>query len=354
MNGNGLSTDPMAARFSDSLRRATSAETVPVEFDLIRVPKGDVPALRRIVERTLSPPWPVHERRTVNALAASDRSAETVEVLHKLATSGHEAEELRALAARGLGLMNPGDAEPALLSTLDSESALIRSEVFRALGSVGTSRALRLLERIGPERNSFAQAQLALATQLIRIRVGNDHEREPVDYLSPEWKPAVVAPLEGRELVRITKLLGKPYSVTLSQSVGLSVQCGRRSNLVLFDELMESADRVDDLLAQPTVVGVVVHQEIAGVAYSVSHLLLAQPSGKSVSLAVVAADGDPAYLAQGSRSSGTIHFEGREVSSQIKPTRLECTISEHGIVLGIQTLVKPATRRPARPIRMAG
>lgn len=304
----------------DELRAAIASDTLAVGADIAKLREGDVVRLRRILAGEEVVGYPVSLKRAWGALARSDPSPATGQVLGQALSAHTLPHRDRMVAAMYLGLLPPVAAEAPLLAALPGSSGNLRAEIVRSLGQVGTARALADLKRIKYDGDESTRRQLALAQLAIRLRERKASRTglRMAAELGIGWREVEARAVSaGRLRQTLAAFRGPSYGVLINPDIGLQFQCGGKRHFVLFNQALSCGSLVGDLAARGLIAGIVVAEGDKGMKHFVLRwLLFTSPAGEGVDVALVRPSGEPVL-------SGRAVPDGRHLAFALRDTGLE-------------------------------
>ena len=310
--------------FSLELLHAISANEIRCPVDVQVLSQSDIAVLKQILRGEKLPPIPVSKKRAVNALVRSERSAETSEILARIVSDPKEIMGLRATAASGLSMMPQDAAERALIENLTVDHEIVLTEVVKALGRVGTPKALVCLNELPNPKTDYARKQLSLAKLAISFRSGEGEQIVP-DRISPLSNRGTTQEVKvvDRKRIResIDAILGSTYGISLNSELGFEVDCGGVKFTVLLNSLIKQGAIVASLVSRNMIAGLVFAELPDRRHLATSHLIMTSPSEKSVGVIVARTNGDMAYV-------GDIRPDGHEFQLTMRDLGLERIATE--------------------------
>jgi hypothetical protein len=312
-------------KLSPALRRAIAADTIGCFVDNAVLAKRDVAALQKILAGQETPGLDINRKRALGALARSDRSAETGELLAQVLADRKLPHRDRAAAAAYLGLLSPPAAEKPLLAALRKTSGLLRVEVIKALGQVGTAKALTQLRKIeldddDPARRQLGLAELAIAFREKRKGTGPDDLSDALDI---RWTTTEATRLDARAVRETLAALGGPtYGVTINPRIGFRFDCGSLQHVVLLNEALKRGSFVKGVRERNMIAGLLVSQAEKLRYFSVRWLLLTSPAKDGVRMVLARPNGDPAFEGQAVAEDGALRFTLRDTGLERTPAEI--------------------------------
>jgi hypothetical protein len=330
---------PKDQEFSPELLHAISADETGCYIDLPLLSKDDVEVLKQVLQGQKLPPVPIDKKRAVNALARSERSQEASEILGRVVSDTKETKRVRATAASHLSLMPQEAAEKALLENLTTADEIVRREVFKSLGRVGTARALDRIKKLPDPKTSPIARQLSLAKLAISSRSGSE-ERDSHDKASSlhvGWATQAVKAVEGNRVrENIEAIWGSTYGVSLNPEIGFEIDCGRTKLIVLLNDTIKRGAFTKSAVSRKMIAGLVVAEEEETRHLTVRFLIMTSPSEKGVEVVVARTNGEVAYVGEARPNGDEFHLAMRDVGLERMATELEGRISNVSMQLDLR------------------
>lgn len=347
---------PRGRGLSRSLLHAVSAEGADCHSDLPTLAREDVAALKQVLRGERDPGIRIDRKRAVKALANSERSRESSDILAGILSNPKETTQMRALAANKLGLMPPEPAEAALLRSLHAEDEMVRVEVFKSLGRVGTARALERLKELPDPETEHVRRQLSLARVAIAFRSGSEwHEGQgAAGDLGVRWTTHAARALEGgRVREHVAALRDSNYGIALNLETGFEINCGQRvSHLLLLNEAVKRGAYVESVRARKMIAGLVALPEKEERHMSVRYLVLTAPSERGLEVIVTRTNGDVAYVGEAQPDRDGFRLTLRDVGLERMAIEIEGHASDEDLRLNLRVWrgqAKP--KKHGEPIR---
>ena len=331
---------PRGRGLSRKLQHAISAEEADCFADLPVLAGEDVAALKQILRGERDPGIRVDRKRAVKALASSERSREASEILAGILSNTKETTAMRALAANKLSLMPPESAEGPLLRNLHAEEEMVRVEVFKSLGRVGTARALERLKELPDPETEHVRRQLSLARVAIAFRSGSEWQEgeDAVRDLGVRWTTHAARPLEGgRVREHIATLRDSTYGIALNLETGFEISCGQRVNhLLLLNEAVKRGAFVESVRSRKMIVGLVALPEREERHMTVRYLVLTTPSERGLEVIVTRTNGDVAYVGEALPDGDGFRLTMRDVGLERTAVEIEGRASDEDLRLSLR------------------
>jgi hypothetical protein len=284
----------------------------------------DVAVLRQILSGVIEPAVEIDRRRALGALARSDRSTETGQLLGRVLLDRTAPRRERAAAAAYLGLLGPEAGEPPLLAALGKSDGLLRSEVIQSLGQVGTRRGLARLRRLKLGDGDSARRSLALSELAIAFREGRGTGGELADKLAIDWTTIEAAPIDSKAVrATLAALAGPTYGIPLRRDFALGFVCQKLRNVVLLNEALRPGSFPEDAARSGMIAALIVSQPEARIDYyTVRWLLLTSPTADGVAMAMVRPTGELSFEGQALADSSGLRFRLRDVGIERVPAEI--------------------------------
>lgn len=350
-------TGPEDREFSRELLRAISADEGGCFVDLPVVASNDVADLKQVLRGERIPNIPIDKKRAVTALARSESSAEASDILASIVADTEETTRVRAVAASNLGLMPPEAAERALLQNLTADDEVVRVEVFKSLGRIGTTEGLDRLKALPDPENDYAKRQLSLAKLAISFRSGSE-ERDVQDAnstLGIRWTTHAAKTVEGRQVQEnIDMIWGSIYGITLNSDIGFEIGCGRTKHFLFLNDVMKRGAFVESIRSRNMIAGLLALQEEGTRHFTTRYLLLTSPSDAGLEVTIVRTNGDIVYAGE-ARPDGAaaLRLTMRDVGLERTATEIEGLLSNDDIHLNLRVWRGTTrTKQHGEPIRV--
>jgi hypothetical protein len=300
---------------------------------------SDLADLKRILRGEGIPKVPVDKKRAVNALARSERSVEASEILASILSNAEELATVRVLAARNLSLMPPEVAERALLQNLASGDEIVRSEVLRSLGRIGTADGLAYLKELPIQDNEYAQRQLSFAKLAISFRSTSEDPdvQDVTDTLGIRPTTLTAKPVERERVQEFTDAIGgSTYGINLNPNIALELSCGRiRHFLFLNDEFGPSAF-VNSIHSRAMIAGLVATKEQGVMYLTIRYLVLTLPVETGVDVIVTGTSGNVTYAGEARLDGDRLRIEVRDIGFDRLPMEIRGFLSNDEIHLNFR------------------
>lgn len=242
---------------------------------LSRMIKGTVP----VPDRTVAMDALTHVSPASARLAISD-------VLIADDTPTH----LRAVAATQMGRLGGAAAEKKLLNSLAMDKTLVfQMKVVAALGKIGTSNCLPMLQKMVRQRQSLAlRRQASLSQILIAFRNHELKYKPPVlddnQLLVPRDESTMSFKIEPAKRKLFNSVLEDirldMYGIYPS-STAMHVLCGRNNLAVILDKSIVDSS-IKEKFSHPAIVGLIAQQAISDQSWATRYLLLSWPRDKKI------------------------------------------------------------------------
>jgi hypothetical protein len=322
-------TTPGEPPMSPALRRAIAADTIGCFVDLAVLGEADVAVLKRILERPEVEGVEISLKRALGALARSDPSSETAKLLARvLGDTKHPLRE-RAIAAAFLALLPPEAAEDPLLAALPEAAGLLRLEIIKSLGEVGTEKALAALRRIPTDPHDLAARQIAVAKLAIAFRTERDGTG-PDDLdrtLDIRWETLEAKRLAPKEVRSTVAALGPTFGVRPNPEIGFGYDCGAARHVLLLNERVKPGEFVKAIRARNMIAGLLVAQAERLRYFAVRWLLLTSPGRDGVRMVLARPNGEPAFEGRARPKARGLDFTLRDTGLERTPTEIEGRIT---------------------------
>lgn len=332
----GKGTGPENLDLSRELLWAISAEMGAAEVDLTVLVGRDLADLKRILWGERIPNVPIDKKRAINTLTRSERSVEATEILAGILSSADESTEVRVMAARNLTFMPPEICEKALLQSLTDGDEFVREEVIRSLSRIGTTNALRRLQKLPIPDNEYNQRQLSFAKLAISIRSGAE-EPDVSGVFGIRWTSHRVKPMEGKPLQEdIDSIWGSPYGIALNPNIGFEVHCGRMKHLLFLNAEIKRGALASSIRSRAMIAGVVALQAAGGKHSTIRYLLLTIPSETGIDAIIARTNGQVAYAGEARSDGEVLRLEMRDVGAERTPTEIEGLVSNDDVNVNLR------------------
>lgn len=332
-------TEPENLELSRELLRAISAETSVVEVDLIVLVGRDLADLKRILRGEIIPKVAIDKKRAVNVLARSERSVEAGEILASILSNTEELATIRVLAALNLSLMPPEVAERALLQNLASDDEIVRSEILRSLGRIGTADGLAYLKELPIQDNEYTQRQLSFAKLAISFRSASEDQdaQDVLNTLGIRRTTLAAKPVERKRVQEyINAIGGSTYGINLSPNIAFELSCGKiRHFLFLNDEIRRGAF-INSIHSRAMIAGLVAMKEQGVMYLATRYLVLTLPVETGVDVIVTGTSGNVAYAGEARPDGDRLRIEMRDVGCDRAPMQIRGFLSNDDIHLNLR------------------
>lgn len=337
---------------SDALRAAIAADAVAIGADIATLGADDVVRLRRILAGEEIVGYPVSLKRSWGVLVRSDPSAATAKVLGQALSEQTLPRRDRMAAAAYLGLLPPKVAEEPLLAALPSAYGGLRGEIIKAIGQVGTARALSGLRSIRDDGDETVQRQLALAQLAIRLRGKKLGGPGPTlgAALGIGWREVEAKAVSARQLRQtLATFRGPAYGMPVSLEMGLQFLCGGIRHVVLFNQELRRGNLLKCAASRGLIAGLVVAEGEKGMKhFFLRWLLLTNPAKDGIEMALVRPSGEP-VLAGGAVPNGkALAFVLRDTGLDRTPMELTGRVTSRDVSWTLRLWVGQV-RDKARP-----
>ena len=341
--------------FSSELLHAISADEIRCPVDLQVLSQSDVAVLKQILRGEKFPAIPISKKRAINALARSERSAEATEILAHIVSDPKEIKGLRATAASRLSMMPQEAAERALIENLAVDNESVLKEVFKALGRIGTARALVRLKELSEPKTEYARKQLSLAKLAISFRSGQGEQISPdkIGPLTHRGTTQAVKAVDGKRVREsIEAIWGSNYGISLNSEVGFEVECGGVKFTVLLNNLIKQGAFVESLMSRNMIAGLVLAELPDQRHLATSHLILTSPAEKGVGVIVALTNGDMAYVGEARAVGEEFQLTMRDLGLGRIATEIEGRITNTSLWWSLRIWGSLRPKKHAVPIRL--
>ena len=312
-------------KFSAALRRNILVETSACFVDDERLGKADVGTLKQLLAAGDQLDPEISRKRALSALARSDRSLESGQILASVLNDRKASPRDRMAAAAYLGLLPAEASEELLLSALAKAQGHLRLQVIQSLGQIGSARSLTRLRRLKLEDGDVANRARVMAELAIgfRERRRDTSAEDLAKKLELSWRAVKAKQLDANALKEIVGNVGGPrYGIGLRRDLGFRLDCGGLSNAVLLNEALRPGTLVDDASESNMIAALVVTQAERKLTYfTVRWLVLTSPHRDGIAIVVLKANGDPAF-------EGTAVRDGKGLRFSLRNTGIERTQAE--------------------------
>ena len=312
-------------KFSAALRRNILVETSACFVDDERLGKADVATLKQLLAAGDHLDPEISRKRALSALARSDKSLESGEIIAAVLNDRKASSRDRTAAAAYLGLLPAEASEELLLSALAKARGHLRLQIIQSLGQIGSTRSLMRLRRLKLDDGDAANRARVMAELAIAFR---ERRRDPspedlAKKLDLSWRTVKPKQIEAKALKEIVGNLGGPrYGIRLRLDLGFRFECGGLSNAVLLNEALRPGTLVDDASESNMIAALVVTQAERKLSYfTVRWLVLTSPHRDGIAIVVLRSNGDPAF-------EGTAVRDGKGLRFSLRNTGLERTQAE--------------------------
>jgi hypothetical protein len=312
-------------KFSAALRRNILVETSACFVDDERLGKADVGTLKQLLAAGDQLDPEISRKRALSALARSDKSLESGQILASVLNDRKASPRDRMAAAAYLGLLPAEASEELLLSALAKAQGHLRLQVIQSLGQIGSARSLTRLRRLKLEDGDVANRARVMAELAIgfRERRRDTSAEDLAKKLELSWRAVKAKQLDANALKEIVGNVGGPrYGIGLRRDLGFRLDCGGLSNAVLLNEALRPGTLVDDAGESNMIAALVVTQAERKLTYfTVRWLVLTSPHRDGIAIVVLKANGDPAF-------EGTAVRDGKGLRFSLRNTGIERTQAE--------------------------
>jgi len=312
-------------KLSAALRRNILIETSACFVDDERLGKADVGTLKQLLAAGDQLDPEISRKRALSALARSDKSLESGQILASVLNDRKASPRDRMAAAAYLGLLPAEASEELLLSALAKAQGHLRLQVIQSLGQIGSARSLTRLRRLKLEDGDVANRARVMAELAIgfRERRRDTSAEDLAKKLELSWRAVKAKQLDANALKEIVGNVGGPrYGIGLRRDLGFRLDCGGLSNAVLLNEALRPGTLVDDAGESNMIAALVVTQAERKLTYfTVRWLVLTSPHRDGIAIVVLKANGDPAF-------EGTAVRDGKGLRFSLRNTGIERTQAE--------------------------
>jgi len=325
--------------FSPELLHAISANELRCPVDLSLLSQNDVAVLKQILRGQKLPPIPINKKRALNALARSERSAEASEILARFVSDKKETRGIRATAALHLSTMPQEAAESALVENLTTDDEIVRTEIFKSLGRVGTARALNRLKELPAPKTDYARKQLSFAKLAISLRSGSGEQgvQDKTGPLSIRWTTHAARTVESKHVREsIEEIWGSTYGISLNSEIGFEIDCGGTKFTLLLNDTIKRGAFVKSLMSRNMIAGLVFAESPEIRHLTVSYLIMTSPSEKRVEVIVARVSGDVAYVGEMRPDGDEFQLTMRDVGLERIATEIVGRMSNTSIQWGLR------------------
>jgi len=312
-------------KLSAALRRNILIETSACFVDDERLGKADVGTLKQLLAAGDQLDPEISRKRALSALARSDKSLESGQILASVLNDRKASPRDRMAAAAYLGLLPAEASEELLLSALAKAQGHLRLQVIQSLGQIGSARSLTRLRRLKLEDGDVANRARVMAELAIgfRERRRDTSAEDLAKKLELSWRAVKAKQLDANALEEIVGNVGGPrYGIGLRRDLGFRLDCGGLSNAVLLNEALRPGTLVDDAGESNMIAALVVTQAERKLTYfTVRWLVLTSPHRDGIAIVVLKANGDPAF-------EGTAVRDGKGLRFSLRNTGIERTQAE--------------------------
>ena len=312
-------------KFSAALRRNILVETSACFVDDERLGKADVGTLKQLLAAGDQLDPEISRKRALSALARSDKSLESGQILASVLNDRKASPRDRMAAAAYLGLLPAEASEELLLSALAKAQGHLRLQVIQSLGQIGSARSLTRLRRLKLEDGDVANRARVMAELAIgfRERRRDTSAEDLAKKLELSWRAVKAKQLDANALKEIVGNVGGPrYGIGLRRDLGFRFDCGGLGNAVLLNEALRPGTLVDDAGESNMIAALVVTQAERKLTYfTVRWLVLTSPHRDGIAIVVLKANGDPAF-------EGTAVRDGKGLRFSLRNTGIERTQAE--------------------------
>jgi hypothetical protein len=286
---------------------------------LTRLSSADATALKQILKGDYRSAVAIDLKRALTALAYSDRSLETTEILSRVLSDKNETIGTRVAAASQLAMMLHEAAEQALIENLDTTNEVLQSEIVKSLAHVGTARSLDSLDRIQAPKSDYLKKQLALARFAIASRSATHRETtRGKNPLAPRWTTQSASKLEeSRVRERIAAIHGSTFGVSLNPAVGFEVDFRGPRFTLLLNENLKSGAFVNSLMSRQMIAGLVVAENPGFRHLTTRYLILTNPAEDQVEVTVIRTNGDVSYAGHARREGSELRLNIRDIGQRL-------------------------------------
>ncbi len=324
----------MSKKISRALSRTIGTGSVACLSDTPTLSREDVADLKKLLRKKQRDPE-VNTKQAIAVLARVEPTAASAKILADILASSREPARLRVSAAAGLGAVARAEAEQALLDALETPDPVVRIEVIKSLGKVGTQDSLRRLAKL-PKTTSDHELQLAeFASSLIALRTGDvDAARVP----GLRWRGQKLATVEGDAVKdRIGRLWGSTYGLRLNSDVAFTMKCGKAQLSLLLNRELKRGAWLDSVRERPLLAGVIVARESGHEHHAVRNLVMTTPTRSGFAVSVVRTAGDVVFSGEAKPDREGYWLAVRDVGRERFSTRVEGLITSESVDLKLQT-----------------
>jgi HEAT repeat protein len=276
---------------------------------------ADVARRARAFELNVSP------ARAIRALAEGAQPDVAMPVLQAILADGKAPVPERIAAARGLGQIATPTAERALLRHIRARDPRVQQEIVAALGRFAGPSARRGLRKIDAPADLATYRQWVFASALISYRYGLEGPFLPEALFveRSRGRPGQMTTFTARtKTAKATKaarakLSGPDYGIDFAERCH-SIKCGSTKWEILVNrELGRSSPTLERLFERPWIAGVLAQWLPREERLQSRFVLLTKPTGETVQLDVVRADGEIVYTGTAARSGSDVRFRVSDV-----------------------------------------
>jgi HEAT repeat protein len=303
----------------------------------------------RSFELEVSPP------RAISALAEGAPPGVALPVLQEILADGKAPVPERIAAARGLGHIASPAAERALLRQIRVRDSRVQQEIVAALGRFAGPSARRQLRKIDAPADLAAHRQWVLAVALIAYRHGLEGPLLPESLFversrgRPKQMTSFTARTRTAKATKTArvKLRGADYGIDFAKRCH-SIKCGSTKWEILVNRQLEGSSPVPErLFERPWIAGVLAQWLPTEERLQSRFVILTKPTGETVQLDIVRADGEIVYTGTAARSGSGIRFRVSDVvRAGTAPLNVTGQIVRSGIEIESATVF--AERVPGR------
>lgn len=342
-------------KYSAALRRNILVETSACFVDDERLGKADVATLKQLLAAGDELDPEVSRKRALSALARSDKSLDSGQILASVLNDRKASSRDRMAAAAYLGLLPAEASEELLLSALGKAQGHLRLQVIQSLGQVGSDRALTRLRRLKLDDGDAANrarvmAELAIA---FRERRRDTSAEDLAKKLDLSWRTVKPKQLDAKALKEIVGNLGGPrYGIRLRPDLGFRFDCGGFGNAVLLNEALRPGTLVDDARESNMIAALVVTQAERKLSYfTVRWLVLTSPHRDGIAIVVLRANGDPAFEGTAVRDGKGLHFSLRNTGIERTQAEISGQATNDNLKFAVRVW-RGALRDKQRPVAL--
>lgn len=197
----------------------------------------------------------------------------------------HESPIIRSAAAISLGRIMTPEAEAVLIRNTRLSDRRVLADVVKALGRIGGSAALVVLETVVQETTGSAAEQARFAAALISHRLGAMGNDLPVptseDFLllpSDHFLPIQISPANEREAeLSLRTLKMEPLNIVFAKDSTYQIRCGQSTRMIMLNQDFTGLGAVKKLMEKKAFLGIVATKFEESQMYATSFFLLTSP-----------------------------------------------------------------------------